>query len=533
MKSARTAPEWFTGGSQYTNEGIEQVTDKSRSRKDKSKIAMSQRNCSNSPTPRSQTDGILSPMPQPRGYHDLHGVLAIESKPLNMPHHHSLLTNYGSVSTSSSSDDYSSFMPPQLVPTISDEEHLMPSSPPQELTSLTPTQSRGNKTTNSQKPTNIHEFSSSLESLSIRSSHNSVTRYEPANEDDRNAHDIPHDKKRIKKSKWSTKKSIKIRRKIEEAKDREIRIKKLLDSENEEQDENGCRELSFAFLFYIQLFCIFFIAIYYGRQPHKGLQQINSKPPSSPMVQTDVNIETKDVVNISSTYSEVSSPSVYTNPLTVTKGWQPRDYLNATEEPSPFLNQNVRNTQQDDRSDLLKMSCITGIYAASLSVMMVGMMMILRKSLIISLLLLIDFLCFGWVSVGMIVCPYSVVPVLGIIILAICTAYTIVVWDRIPFVSTILDIALTATRCTIDILIAGFVSVLIALAWNIVWTTAIFGIHDHISYSQGKEPHKIEHCLLIDTVLIIAYFWTLNVIMVCTILILENILLYFLQNLVM
>ena len=525
MKSARTAPVWFVGGGQYSNEVMENVTDESRSRrKDKSKTATvisSHRNCSNSPTTQSQNDAVLSPVPQPRTYHDLHGVLAIETKPSNIPHHHShLLPNYGSVSTPSSySDDYSSFMPPSLVRTISDEEQFLLASTPQELTSLTPTQTRGNKTMTTQKSTNIHEFSSSLESLSIRSTDNSITRYEAqnaANEDDRNDHDIPHEKVRTKKSKRFSKKSKKFRRIIEAAKDREIRIKKLLDSENEEEYENGNKDLPFAILFYIQLFCIFLIAFYFGRQQHTRLQ-INGKPISSPTVQTNVKIESNDIVNISSIYSGVSSSSTFTSPFTVTQSWQTKQNFNTTKEVSPFLNQNEINTKQNNQSDLLKMSCITGVYAASLSVMMVGMMMILRKSLILSLLLLIDFLCFGWVSVGMIVCPYSVVPVLGIIFLAICTAYTIVVWDRIPFVSTNLEIALNATRCTIDILIAGFVSVVIVLAWNIIWTIATYGIHDHISYSQGKESHKIEHCLFFDTVLLISYFWTLNVIMVCTI----------------
>lgn len=169
-----------------------------------------------------------------------------------------------------------------------------------------------------------------------------------------------------------------------------------------------------------------------------------------------------------------------------------------------------------DYSNAFQLSCISALYAASLSALLIGMMMILGKALIPTTLCLTVIVCIAFSTIGIALSPYSFVPIIGIIALALSVGYSIVVWDRIPFAATNLDTALCGIKCTADVLIVGMVMMIAAVLWTITWTVAFLGVYDrYMDDLTGNDSDDVIELsgILIYGGMFTSYIWTLAVFM--------------------
>lgn len=223
-----------------------------------------------------------------------------------------------------------------------------------------------------------------------------------------------------------------------------------------------------------------------------------------------------------STSSTVSTSGSYVSPV---KGFHPLDEYNddpfATSSQasmSPFIGLQNKDIRVD-YSNAFRLSCITGLYSTALSALSIGMMMILGKALIPTVLCLSVMVCVALGTIGIALSPYSFVPVIGIIALAFTLGYSIVVWDRIPFAATNLNVALSGVKGSADVLLVALGMMLVSFMWTIDWLVAFLGIYDHyLDKLSHSNPH-VSNILTwkgisIYSGMIISYFWTLNVIMV-------------------
>ena len=166
---------------------------------------------------------------------------------------------------------------------------------------------------------------------------------------------------------------------------------------------------------------------------------------------------------------------------------------------------------QVDYRNALQICCITGLYAAALTSLTIGFMMILAKSLIQTALIFTILVCFAWGTVGIVLSPYSFVPILGFIALALSLGYSVVVWDSIPFHATNLSTALTGVRCVADTLLLGFFMLVIAFFWCIIWGFAFIGTYDFVSDGGESKPWLAGTDGALLGLMVISMFWTYNV----------------------
>lgn len=223
------------------------------------------------------------------------------------------------------------------------------------------------------------------------------------------------------------------------------------------------------------------------------------------------------------TMSSIVTPSstVYDPYNSPVKGFHPIDQYN----DDPFTtSSSVPKLQSKnihvDYLNAFQLSCITGLYSTALSALSIGMMMILGTALIPTVLCLSVIVCVALGTIGIALSPYSFVPVIGIIALAFTLGYSIVVWDRIPFAATNLNVALCGVKSSADILLVTLGMMLCGFLWTIDWVVAFLGIYDHHLDKLESTNSQISDNftwmgISIYAGMLISYFWTLNVIMVC------------------
>jgi len=168
-----------------------------------------------------------------------------------------------------------------------------------------------------------------------------------------------------------------------------------------------------------------------------------------------------------------------------------------------------------DYANAVQLSCITGLYATVLSALAIGMMMILSSAFIPTVLCGTVVICVVFGTIMMALSPYTVLPVLGLAALAISLAYSVVVWDRIPFATTNLNTALAGMKSSADILLIGFAMMVVAFLWTITWMIAFLGIYDHYLDNAEHELSKniTSVGLSVSLGMFISYAWTFHVIM--------------------
>lgn len=240
-------------------------------------------------------------------------------------------------------------------------------------------------------------------------------------------------------------------------------------------EERKVHDIPFALLFLCQIGVIIYVALIYGGST--VLTTSTDTVSGSPYTESDpFNINTDDPFSIPSTSK-----------------WD----------------ENIRV----DYSNAFQLACISALYATSLSALFVGMMMILGKALILTILSLFMIICIGFGSVGFAFSPFNFIPIIGFVALFMVIAYTSVVYERIPFASVNLDTALQGIKASADVLAIVILMMFLAFGWTIVWVIAFLGVYDQVlsSPNMSFEGHYSYKAILIYSGMLLSFIWTLNV----------------------
>ena len=187
-----------------------------------------------------------------------------------------------------------------------------------------------------------------------------------------------------------------------------------------------------------------------------------------------------------------------------------------------FVNDNVKGAQHISHvatsfvlnyRTVMSIVGITGFYACMISLVTVGFMLIIAKSLIETALIFCILLSLAWGVIGYVVEPqHYLVPTMGFVALFLFMGYTMLVWDRIPFSAANLNTALCAMRSTADITLLGMTMLAVAFAWCLVWCMAFIGLVDELDECEPGNMlcrHESGHGhVFIILFFIFSFCWT-------------------------
>ena len=162
--------------------------------------------------------------------------------------------------------------------------------------------------------------------------------------------------------------------------------------------------------------------------------------------------------------------------------------------------------------NLLMVAVCSGVFAMAISTTLLGVMTYFAERFIQVALVVIIGLSFVWGTVGIGVSPKNVVPITGIIALALSVAYAILVWDRIPFAASNLVTALTAIRAFPGTLVVALSFQALGCAWCIYYSIIVIGIYDSIQ--DGRIVLSDRMTFFAYIVLGISFYWTYQVLLV-------------------
>ena len=176
--------------------------------------------------------------------------------------------------------------------------------------------------------------------------------------------------------------------------------------------------------------------------------------------------------------------------------------------------------KQDDQTttvtvnyqNLLIIAGFCGAFAIVVSTTLLGVMSYFARNFVQVALIMAIALSFVWGTLGIGLSPQNLVPVTGIVALALSVAYAIIVWDRVPFSTANLLTALSAVRAFPTTVIMTVVSQLLGLGWSIYFAVVCCGIYDAIEEGRINVSHQV--AVLIYVLLGISYYWTIQVFLV-------------------
>mmetsp|Transcript_30409 Transcript_30409/g.34918 ORF Transcript_30409/g.34918 Transcript_30409/m.34918 type:complete len:873 (-) Transcript_30409:54-2672(-) len=161
-------------------------------------------------------------------------------------------------------------------------------------------------------------------------------------------------------------------------------------------------------------------------------------------------------------------------------------------------------------TNMIYIAALSGLFAIVISGFTLLLMTnVANKIVQIALVLSITF-SFAWGTIGIGLSPKKIVPVTGIIALAMSVAYAFIVWDRIPFAAANLNAGLTGILANPGAVFVSFIFQLLALGWSIYYVFVAFGVYDAIQEGEIKESFQGIGWLYYS-LLGISYYWTLNV----------------------
>lgn len=162
--------------------------------------------------------------------------------------------------------------------------------------------------------------------------------------------------------------------------------------------------------------------------------------------------------------------------------------------------------------NVILIAALSGAFAVAVSTLtFILMTIIVRKLIQVSLILTIA-LSFAWGTIGIGVSPKNVVPITGIIALALSVGYSFVVWERIPFAAANLMAGFHGVRKNGSTLLFAFAFQFLALVWSIYFTFVFIGVYDAIL--NGDLNLSKQASVFVYTMLFISYFWTYSVLYV-------------------
>jgi Plasma-membrane choline transporter len=164
-------------------------------------------------------------------------------------------------------------------------------------------------------------------------------------------------------------------------------------------------------------------------------------------------------------------------------------------------------------TNLIYIAGLSGIIAVVIAALTLLLMTSIAQKIVhVALGLAITF-SFVWGTMGIGLSPRKIVPVTGIIALALIVAYGFIVWDRIPFTAANLDAGLRGIRANPGAVVVAFFFQLLALGWSIYYTFVVVGVYDAVQLGDLGTEFQGAH-YVIYTLLGISYYWTLNVFLV-------------------
>ena len=169
-----------------------------------------------------------------------------------------------------------------------------------------------------------------------------------------------------------------------------------------------------------------------------------------------------------------------------------------------------------DYQNVIKLLCASGVYACMISYLTFGFMLIVARSLIQIIMVITVVLALAWGLLGMTFSdPGGLISVMGFSALALALWYAVYSWNRIPFASTNLYIALCAMRCTADIVLLGTSALALSFLWFLVWSIAIIGV---VNTGNSNDCLQKDHCethimtnhwnVLTYGLFIFSFYWT-------------------------
>jgi len=233
----------------------------------------------------------------------------------------------------------------------------------------------------------------------------------------------------------------------------------------------ACRDILFLLLFVFHLFFIVLLGNLYAGEALKK---------SSTSIGTAVAVESDDALAVVPEYESGTAPAAGT----VTVYYE----------------------------NLLFLSVVSGAFAIGVSTVMLAIMSMFARKFVQVALMLIIVLSFGWGTAGIGLSPRNVVPITGIIALALSVAYAFIVWDRIPFAAANLVTALTAIRQHPGTVLVALVFQILCLGWSIYYCIVVIGVFDAIGEGKLAVSHQVE--VLIYVLLGISFYWTYQVMLV-------------------
>lgn len=262
------------------------------------------------------------------------------------------------------------------------------------------------------------------------------------------------------------------------------------------QDSSTCRDFIFAALFVVQLVLVLFCAIHFFGS---GVMRFDVQSSFS-----------RDAQNESKGSRFLESSASLSDFVNGNNGGGPAKQI------SQVATSFVLNYQA-----VMSIVGITGLYASILSLLTVGFMLIIVKSLIQTVLVFCILLSLAWGVMWYALArqQHGVVAILGFVAFILMVGYTIVVWDRIPFAATNLHTALAAMQSTADITLLGMSMILVAFAWCLVWCMAFIGLVDTLDVCEPgdkacRDDLNNHNNVLLYVVFFLSFCWTNQVIKV-------------------
>lgn len=160
--------------------------------------------------------------------------------------------------------------------------------------------------------------------------------------------------------------------------------------------------------------------------------------------------------------------------------------------------------------NLIYLAGLSGVFAMVISGLTLLLMTTIANKIVqVALILSISF-SFVWGTMGIGLSPKKIVPIAGIIALALSVAYAFIVWDRIPFAAANLNAGLSGILANPGAVIVSFVFQVLALGWSVYYIFVGGGVYDAIQYGEIDESFEgagyVYYCLLG-----VSYYWTLHV----------------------
>lgn len=190
--------------------------------------------------------------------------------------------------------------------------------------------------------------------------------------------------------------------------------------------------------------------------------------------------------------------------------YKPTNTADSSEEMTS-VEENSPSISHIDYVNVIQLVCITSGYASLCSLLALGFMMMLSKSLLHVTLIFTIVVSTAWALLGWAFSSYRFIPTIGILALTLSFVYTIVVWDRIPFAATNLSVALKGMRSTLDIPFTGICVLMVSFLWTIWWICAFVGVFDFLNDDAELSDGWMA---VVVGFFLFSYYWTIQVIKV-------------------